>query len=99
MLKYCFVSAGDTISICGLYKDGKLGVSLKYNIQHIVGANITNINADTYYVRFRPNIATVNTNLSTNTTTPFYNNASYQTDYYKQSSKITYFIIELIKGE
>lgn len=94
-----FYKLNPLIELAAVDKDGKLGVSLKYNIQHIVGANITNINADTYYVRFRPNIATVNTNLSTNTTTPFYNNASYQTDYYKQSSKITYFIIELIKGE
>ena len=94
-----FYKLNSLIELAAVDKDGKLGVSLKYNIQHIVGANITNINADTYYVRFRPNIATVNTNLSTNTTTPFYNNASYQTDYYKQSSKITYFIIELIKGE
>ena len=94
-----FYKLNPLIELAAVDKDGKLGVSLKYNIQHIVGANITNINAGTYYVRFRPNIATVNTNLSTNTTTPFYNNASYQTDYYKQSSKITYFIIELIKGE
>lgn len=74
-------------------KDGIFNLALKYNIQHIVGNNITNINAGDYYVRFRPN--TINTN--TNLTNLQYLNSSYQTNYFQQTNKITYIIVELVK--
>ena len=37
-----FYKLNPLIELAAVDKDGKLGVSLKYNIQHIVGANITN---------------------------------------------------------
>lgn len=95
-----FYKLNPLTEVAAVDKDGKLGVSLKYNVRYIQGANGNNINATTagYYVRFRPNTSNTNTSLSTNTATPLYDNANYQTNYYKQSNKITYFTVELVKG-
>ena len=81
------------IESAAVNKDGIFNLALKYNIQHIVGNNITNINAGDYYVRFRPN--TINTN--TNLTNLQYLNGSYQTNYFQQANKITYITVELVK--
>ena len=81
------------IESAAVNKDGIFNLALKYNIQHIVGNNITNINAGDYYVRFRPNTTNTNTNL----TNLQYLNGSYQTNYFQQANKITYITVELVK--
>lgn len=84
--------------IASVDKDCKFGISLKYNIQHIVGSTITNINAGDYYVRFRTNINSTNTKLSVGNDSPSYQNLNYQTNYYNQSDKVAYLIVELVNN-
>lgn len=86
------------IEIASVDKDGKFGISLNYNIQHIVGNLITNINAGEYYVRFRQDNNQSYIKLSVGNDSPSYINLKYQTKYYDQTSKVVYLVVELVKG-
>lgn len=77
--------------------EGTLGVILKYNIQHIKGQEITNINAGDYYVRFKTNTNQTYTNLPTGTISPTYFNFTYQKDYHKARTQTVYLTVELVK--
>lgn len=76
--------------------DDTLGLYLKYKIEHIKGSTITNIKAGDYYVRFHSDTNSTNINL-TGKIYPFYINGSFKAKYSKQSSKETYFTVELVK--
>lgn len=78
--------------------EGTLGIILKYNIQHIKGNTVTNINAGDYYVRFKTNTNSTYINLSTGNSTPSYINLNYQKDYHKAQTRVIYITVELIKG-
>lgn len=79
--------------------EGTLGVILKYNIQHIKGQEITNINAGNYYVRFKTNANQTYTNLPTGTISPTYFNFNYQKDYHKARTQTVNLIVELVKDD
>ena len=79
-------------------KNGTLGISLQYRIQHIKGSSTFLVSASTsgYYVRFKTNISSTYVGLSVNTVTPSYTNTSYQTNYHKLSSKIEFLTVQLV---
>lgn len=79
-------------------KDGTLGISLQYQIVHIVGSTITNVTANTndYWVRFKTDASSTYYNLSTNTTTPKYSNANFITNYHKATSRPIYLSVQLM---
>ncbi len=81
-------------------KNGTLGISLKYRIQYIKGANAYFVfsSSNDYFVRFKTNLNSSYVTLSVNTATPTYTNTAYQTDYHKQTSKIEYLIVELVSS-
>lgn len=81
-------------------KNGTLGVQFSYQIAHVSGSSVTTVTATTsdYWVRVKPNNSSTYYNLSTNTTTPNYTNASFITNYHKQTSKPTYFTVYLVSG-
>lgn len=66
-------------------KEGTVGLLLKYNILHINGQTYETVNATSnlsvYYKAFYENNTNTYTQLSINTKTPTYSNASYQTNY------------------
>ena len=81
-------------------KNGTLGVQFSYQIAHVSGSSVTTVTATTsgYWIRVEPNNSSNYYYLSTNTTTPNYTNASFITNYHKQTSKPTYFTVYLVYG-
>ena len=79
--------------------NGTVGVSLQYNIMHIVGGNYEMATAsNNLCVYFKPHYQTSTSNytaLSTGTTTPTYTNASYQSNWNSSNNKLQYLEIVL----
>ena len=60
--------------------------------------SIVNASKSGYWIRIKPDNSNTYYELSTNTTSPDYTNASFQTNYHTASSKVTYFTVYLMYG-
>lgn len=94
--EYKLVPVKETVPID---HNGTVGVSLQYNIMHIVGGNYEMATAsNNLCVYFKPHYQTSTSNytaLSTGTTTPTYTNASYQSNWNSSNNKLQYLEIVL----
>lgn len=94
--EYKLIPISETVPIDN---NGTLGISLQYNIMHIVGSNYELSTAsNNLCVYFRPHYEHSTgsyTALSTGTTTPSYTNASYQTQWNSSQNKLLYIDIVL----
>ena len=87
-------------AIVTLNKNGTLAIYLTYNILHIVGSSISQVNATSngYHISFTTDTSSTVYNLSVNTTTPSYSQSTFMANYHTAASKPTYLIVNLYNG-